>query len=446
MQTGLPFTSYALSGPLLAALTTLGYTHTTPVQAATLPRAMQGESLIVRYQTGSGKTHAFLIPIFSALKPHGGLQTIVVSPTRELAMQSFLFAKTLNDALGNPFKIVVLQGGFDKQRDGEKLNAEPDLLFITPGRMMDIDRFIKKDSLAKIKKIVLDEADMLMDPSFIESTLTVLSLLSQPQILVFSASMAAPLLNRVAKYFRPDSIIEPKEKTINPTGVRHALIDIKHQDPIQAIIDFIDITKPYFLLVFASRVQRVVSLATSLLSRNLKVASLHGELQARERRHLLKRIQEGEFQIVIDSDIASRGMDLPNVSDVLSVDLPQDLDYYFHRAGRAGRFKNDGQSYVLYNSHEEDSLARLKQRGVHFQLLALKNKQLLPVKHLTRGKIFKKEDEALSRDIKIAIQKYSSHEVKPGYKKKVKLAVEKVRSQYKRKAIKKKIRERLFGG
>jgi ATP-dependent RNA helicase CshB len=446
MQTGLPFTSYALSGPLLAALTTLGYTHTTPVQAATLPRAMQGESLIVRYQTGSGKTHAFLIPIFSALKPHGGLQTIVVSPTRELAMQSFLFAKTLNDALGNPFKIVVLQGGFDKQRDGEKLNAEPDLLFITPGRMMDIDRFIKKDSLAKIKKIVLDEADMLMDPSFIESTLTVLSLLSQPQILVFSASMAAPLLNRLAKYFRPDSIIEPKEKTINPTGVRHALIDIKHQDPIQAIIDFIDITKPYFLLVFASRVQRVVSLATSLLSRNLKVASLHGELQARERRHLLKRIQDGEFQIVIASDIASRGMDLPNVSDVLSVDLPQDLDYYFHRAGRAGRFKNDGQSYVLYNSHEEDSLARLKQRGVHFQLLALKNKQLLPVKHLTRGKIFKKEDEALSRDIKIAIQKYSSHEVKPGYKKKVKLAVEKVRSQYKRKAIKKKIRERLFGG
>ncbi len=446
MQTGLPFTSYALSEPLLAALTTLGYTHTTPVQAATLPRAMQGESLIVRYQTGSGKTHAFLIPIFSALKPHGGLQTIVVSPTRELAMQTFVFAKALNEALGNPFKIVVLQGGFDKQRDGEKLNAEPDLLFITPGRMMDIDRFIKKDSLAKIKNIVLDEADMLMDPSFIQSTLTVLSLLTKPQILVFSASMAAPLLNRLAKYFRPDSIIEPKEKTINPTGVRHALIDIKHQDPIQAIIDFIDITKPYFLLVFASRVQRVVSLATSLSARNLKVASLHGELQARERRHLLKRVQEGEFQIVIASDIASRGMDLPNVSDVLSVDLPQDLDYYFHRAGRAGRFKNDGQSYVFYNSHEEDSLARLKQRGVHFQLLALKNKQMLPVKHLTRGKIFKKEDEALSRDIKIAIQKYSSHEVKPGYKKKVRLAVEKVKSQYKRKAIKKKIRERLFGG
>jgi ATP-dependent RNA helicase CshB len=446
MQTGLPFTSYALSEPLLAALTTLGYTHSTPVQAATLPRAMQGDSLIVRYQTGSGKTHAFLIPIFSSLKPHGGLQTIVVSPTRELAMQTFVFAKSLNEALGNPFKIVVLQGGFDKQRDGEKLNAEPDLLFITPGRMMDIDRFIKKDSLANIKNIVLDEADMLMDPSFIQSTLTVLSLLTKPQILVFSASMAAPLLNRLAKYFRPDSIIEPKEKTINPTGVRHALIDIKHQDPIQAIIDFIDITKPYFLLVFASRVQRVVSLATSLSSRNLKVASLHGDLQARERRHLLKRVQEGEFQIVIASDIASRGMDLPNVSVVLSVDLPQDLDYYFHRAGRAGRFKNDGQSYVFYNSHEEDSLARLKQRGVHFQLLALKNKQMLPVKHLTRGKIFKKEDEALSRDIKIAIQKYSSHEVKPGYKKKVKLAVEKVKSQYKRKAIKKKIRERLFGG
>jgi len=446
MNQGLPFSSYALSQPLLKTLNTLGYVNTTPVQAATLPRAMQGDSLIVRYQTGSGKTHAFLIPIFSRLKPHAGLQTIVVSPTRELAMQTFLFAKAINDGLGNPFKMIVLQGGFDKQRDGEKLLVEPDVLFITPGRMMEIDTFIKKESLAKVKLIVLDEADMLMDGSFIDTTLDVLALLKDPQILVFSASMAAPLLNRLAKYFRPDSVVEPKEKTINPLGVKHALIDIKHQDPIQAIIDFIAVTKPYFLLIFASRVQRVITIATALENRQMKVASLHGELQARERRHLLKRIQDAEFQVVVASDIASRGMDLPHVSDILSVDLPQDLDYYFHRAGRAGRYKDQGQSYVFYNSHEEDSLNRLKQRGVQFQLLSLKNKQLLPVQHLTRGTIFKKEDEALSRDIKIAIQKYRSTEVKPGYKKKVKLAVEKVKKLYKRKAIKRKIRDRLFGG
>ena len=117
MNQGLPFSSYALSQQLLKTLNTLGYLNTTPVQAATLPRAMQGDSLIVRYQTGSGKTHAFLIPIFARLKPHAGLQTIVVSPTRELAMQTFLFAKAINDGLGNPFKMVVLQGGFDKQRD-----------------------------------------------------------------------------------------------------------------------------------------------------------------------------------------------------------------------------------------------------------------------------------------------------------------------------------------
>lgn len=446
METGLPFTSYNLSPSLVEALGKLGYTHTTPVQAAVIPRVLRGDSLVVRYQTGSGKTHAFLIPLFAKIKAKEGLQAIVVSPTRELANQTYQFAKSLNDTLGTPLKIVLLQGGFDKQRDEEKLHPMPDILFVTPGRLNEIERLMDKHVYQKLATIVLDEADMLMDATFVESTTRILSNLNQPQILVFSASMAAPLLNRLSKYFNSDSTIEPKEKAINPSGVKHSLIDIKHQDQIQSIIDIIAIRKPYFLLIFASRIQRVVQIEQALKARQLKVISLHGDLQARERRHLLKRIHQGEFQMVVASDIASRGMDLPDVSDVLSVDLPQDLDYYFHRAGRAGRFKNDGQSYVFYNSHEEDSLKRLKQRGVHFNLLSLKHGQLQSIKHLTRGKIFKKEDEALSRDIKIAIQKYRSNEVKPGYKKKVKLAVEKVKHQYKRKAIKKKIRERLFGG
>ncbi len=446
METGLPFTSYHLPPVLIEALSKLGYTHSTPVQSSVIPRVLRGDSLVVRYQTGSGKTHAFLIPIFAMVKPKIGLQVMVISPTRELANQTYQFAKSLNETLGSPLKIVLLQGGYDKQHDQDKLNPLPEILFVTPGRVNEIQGILDHQVFQGLKTIVLDEADMLMDPSFIESTTQILAKLTQPQILVFSASMAAPLLNRLSKYFKSDSTIEPKEKSINPYGVKHALIDIKHQDPIQSIIEILSIRKPYFLLIFASRVQRVIQIEEALKSRQLKVASLHGELQARERRHLLKRIQSGEFQIVVASDIASRGMDLPDVSDVLSVDLPQDLDYYFHRAGRAGRFKNEGQSYVFYNSHEEDSLERLKQRGVHFSFLSLKNSQLQPIRHLNRSKVFKKEDEALSRDIKIAIQKYRSSEVKPGYKKKVKLAVEKVKHQYKRKAIKKKIRARLFGG
>jgi ATP-dependent RNA helicase CshB len=446
MEKRLPFASFAIPSSLLTALTGLGYTHASLVQESTLPRALRGESLMVRYQTGSGKTHAFLIPLFAKVTAEAGLQAIIVSPTRELANQTFQFAKTLNDALGSLLKITVLTGGFDKLHDQDRLASLPNILCVTPGRFQEIQTFISKENLAKVKTIVLDEADMLMDESFLDSTTALLGFIHHPQLLVFSASMATSLLNRLAKYFRPDSIIEPKDKAINPRQVRHQLIDIKHQDPIQAILDFIQVVKPYFLMVFASKVVRVKQIAEALKNRGLEVALLHGELQARERRHLLKRIHEGEFAIVVASDIASRGMDLPNVSDVLSIDLPSDLDYYFHRAGRAGRFDKAGTSSVFYNSHEEDSLQRLKQRGIHFELVALKHGELAAVKYLTRGKLFKKEDEALSRDIKKAIQKYASHEVKPGYKKKVKLAVEKVKSQYKRKAIKKKIRQRLFGG
>lgn len=446
MEKRLPFASFAIPSPLLNRLKDLGYTHASAVQESTIPRALRGESLIVRYQTGSGKTHAFLIPIFARLKPELGLQVLIVSPTRELANQTFQFAKQLNDALLSPFKITVLTGGFDQGHDQDRLSALPHLLCVTPGRFETIAKRLSKTELSGIQTIVLDEADMLMDTSFLEATSQILSRIERPQLLVFSASMATPLLNRLAGYFRPDSVIEPKEKNINPHQVKHQLIDIKHQDPVQAIVDYLAIVKPYFLMIFASKISRVIGLAESLKQRGIKLAIIHGDLQARERRHLLKRIQAGEFAVVVASDIASRGMDLPNVSDVLSVDLPGDLDYYFHRAGRAGRFDQAGTSSVFYNSHEEDSLQRLKQRGIHFNLVALKDGGLREMKHLTRGKLFRKEDEALSRDIKIAIQKYRSSEVKPGYKKKVKLAVEKVKKLYKRKAIKKKIRDRLFGG
>jgi ATP-dependent RNA helicase CshB len=446
MEKRLPFASFALASPLLKALASLGYTHASTVQESVIPRALRGESLIVRYQTGSGKTHAFLIPLFAKINPALGLQAIIVSPTRELANQTYQFAKQCNDALGQPLKITVLIGGFDKMHDETRLSPVPHILCVTPGRFQEIQSLISRDELKAVTTIVLDEADMLMDESFLDSTSALLTVTLRPQLLVFSASMATPLLNRLAKYFRPDSIIEPKDKAINPRQIRHQLIDIKHQDPIQAIVDFIAVAQPFFLMIFASRVERVIALGESLRTRQLTVAVLHGDLQARERRHLLKRIHEGEFAVVVASDIASRGMDLPDVSDVLSVDLPSDLDYYFHRAGRAGRFDKPGTSSVFYNSHEENSLERLKQRGVHFELVALKQGKLQPLKYLTRGKLFKKEDEDLSRDIKKAIQKYQSHEVKPGYKKKVKLAVEKVKKQYKRKAIKKKIRDRLFGG
>ena len=108
METGLPFTSYHLSAVLIEALTKLGYTHTTPVQSAVIPRALRGDSLVVRYQTGSGKTHAFLIPMFANVKPKEGLQVMVISPTRELAIQTYQFAKTLNDALFFIFKYIQI--------------------------------------------------------------------------------------------------------------------------------------------------------------------------------------------------------------------------------------------------------------------------------------------------------------------------------------------------
>ena len=164
----------------------------------------------------------------------------------------------------------------------------------------------------------------------------------------------------------------------------------------------------------------------------------------RERKMMLRRIAEGEFTLICASDIAARGMDLPDISDVVSLDLPRDLAYYFHRAGRTGRYRASGTSYVFYTKDQQRAIDTLTQKGITFTLMTLKAsglKQTAPErtwKHV--------EQPELKRDIKKAIQRYASKEVKPGYKKKVKRAVERVKQKYKRKAIDAVIRKRLYGG
>jgi ATP-dependent RNA helicase CshB len=305
---------------------------------------------------------------------------------------------------------------------------------------------VSYESLKLVKTLVIDEADMLLDPTFKPSIDLILQALNAAQKLVFSASIAKPLVAMMRRYIHPDAVIDPPQKTINPDRIHHALIDIKHQPVLQAIRDFIAIKQPYFLLIFSSKVATVKTVYHEMIEAQMKVGILHGELTQRERRSMHHRILQGEFAVVIASDMASRGIDLPAVSDVLSLDLPRDIDYYFHRAGRTGRYDKQGSSSVFYNAYEDPTIHRLKDKGVRFNLMVLKQGVLKPVTSFERAKLYRKEDPSLQKDIKIAIQKFQSTHVKPGYKKKVKLAVERVKKFHKRKSIQQKIRQRVYGG
>jgi ATP-dependent RNA helicase CshB len=283
-----------------------------------------------------------------------------------------------------------------------------------------------------------------MDDSFSPLIFSFLQRFESTQLLIFSASFNQHLIPKFKAYIHADHVFEDDTPTINSNAIVHKLIDIRHQSPVDAIMKCIQLLNPFRLIIFASTVQKVKMISESLIEHQLPIATMHGELAFRERKSLLKRIQNGQYQIIVASDMAARGMDFPDVSDVISVDLPKDITYYYHRAGRTGRLNKTGTSYVFHQKDDAHLLKRLEQQGVKFLPFVLKDNALTPAR---AKRTFKpQEDTQFKRDLKKAMHQSRSSKVKPGYKRKVKRAVEKVKKQYKRKAINAKIRKRLFGG
>ena len=440
----LPFSSFSLRESTIRGLSSLGYQVATPVQQVVIPSALRGESLIARFETGSGKTHAFLIPTFERLQSEGGLQVLIVIPTRELVSQTYAFAKALVDTIYPWVRLMRLTGGKAMEEDLHQLKQQPHVVILTPGRLTSVLNAMNNTSFQQLKTIVLDEADMLLDNTFIHEVDGLLKRTNAQQLLVFSASISKPLLGMLRQYIRPDHIFEPDEKTVNNANITHILVDTRHQEMLQAFVLLYRHLMPYRLLVFASKVATIKSFHQGLAEKGIDTALLHGEMSFRERKMMLKRIASGEFSLICASDIAARGMDIPDISDVLSLDLPQDLAYYFHRAGRTGRYQSKGTSYVFFTKDQQRAIQTLTEKGVTFTRMALKAEGLKPS---SSERVYRREENPeVKRDIKKAIQRYSSHQVKPGYKKKVKRAVARVKQKYKRKAIDTIVKKRVYGG
>ena len=248
---------------------------------------------------------------------------------------------------------------------------------------------------------------------------------------------------QLEKYIGSEFLYEGEEQKTS-SRVAHHFVDVRHVGTVEALSKFLDIRRPYFCLVFASKKEDVKTIYEGLKAKKYSVTYFSGDLDSRERKQVLKRIRADEYQIVVCSDLLSRGIDLDNVTDVISVDLPMDLSYYYHRAGRTGRFDKTGDSWVFYNV---DSLSRPKEllsQGLPFDYYILKNDRLeknelgLDAKKKFSGK--KKFSEEELKEVKIAKAKTSLKTVKPGYKKKQMRAVEKVKNKYRRKAIQKSIK------
>lgn len=415
------------------ALDEINFKEPTEVQARLIPTILKGKSVVGQSQTGSGKTHTFLLPIFQNLNAQKDeVQAVITTPSRELAYQIYEAAKQLAKFSPENIWIQNYVGGTDKQRQIEKLKShQPQLVIGTPGRILDLVRENALD-IHNAHYLVVDEADMTLDLGFLKETDAIASTLPKDlQMLVFSATIPEKLRPFLRKYmYNPVIEVVANKHVISPT-IDNWLISTKGRDRNKLIYDLLTMGEPYLALVFANTKERADELTNYLRSQGLKVAKVHGGIQPRQRKRIMREIQNLDYQFVVATDLAARGIDIEGVSHVINDDIPKDLEFFVHRVGRTGRNGMKGTAITLYEPSEEKLIDELESMGVHFVPKAVKNGEI--VDSYDRNRREKRQTRKESMDPKLrGFVKKEKKKRKPGYKKKIKRAIKRDEQQKRR--------------
>lgn len=419
------FTDTRLRSEIRQGLAKIGFTKPTPVQEKVIPAMLKGESVIVQAATGSGKTHAYLIPILNAIDEDARyVQAIVTAPSRELADQLYRVARQLRDNSGLNIAIAHLAGGSDRDRQIARFEQnKPQLVIATPGRLLD---FADKKILLldQVKNFVIDEADMTLDLGFLADVDKIAARLPKDVVMsAFSATIPVKLTNFLRKYMaKPEEIVIDNPAVIAPT-IKNDLLDIGSKDRKKIVYKLLTMGQPYLALVFANTKQMVDELADYLTKQGLKVAKIHGGITERERKRTLREVRAGQYQYVVASDLAARGIDLPGVSMVINYEIPKDLEFIIHRIGRTGRNGLPGHAVTLVREEEMNRVGALEHMGVHFDFVEIKDGALAPRTHYRRRDNRTAANRQLDPHMKGVVKKVKSKR-KPGYKKKIKQAIQ----------------------
>lgn len=415
------------------ALDEINFKEPTEVQARLIPTILKGKSVVGQSQTGSGKTHTFLLPIFQNLNAQKDeVQAVITTPSRELAYQIYEAAKQLAKFSPENIWIQNYVGGTDKQRQIEKLKShQPQLVIGTPGRILDLVRENALD-IHNAHYLVVDEADMTLDLGFLKETDAIASTLPKDlQMLVFSATIPEKLRPFLRKYmYNPVIEVVANKHVISPT-IDNWLVSTKGRDRNKLIYDLLTMGEPYLALVFANTKERADELTNYLRSQGLKVAKVHGGIQPRQRKRIMREIQNLDYQFVVATDLAARGIDIEGVSHVINDDIPEDLEFFVHRVGRTGRNGMKGTAITLYEPSEEKLIDELESMGVHFVPKAVKNGEI--VDSYDRNRREKRQTRKESMDPKLrGFVKKEKKKRKPGHKKKIKRAIKRDEQQKRR--------------
>ncbi len=360
----------------------------TPVQEKTIPLLLEGKDVIGQAQTGTGKTLAFLLPMVERInKEEGKVQALVVTPTRELAIQITHEAKKL--AENTELNILAAYGGQDVEKQLHKLKGAVHLVIGTPGRLLD---HMRRGTLQlkNLKILVLDEADQMLHMGFLPEVETILSHTPKDrQTMLFSATIPAGVRKLAQKVTKDAQQINVKSETVTLEAISQMVVETTDRKKQEALCQVLGEQKPFMAIVFCRTKRRAHALNMALQEWGYLSEELHGDLTQGKREKVMKAFRKLELQLLVATDVAARGLDIEGITHIYNYDMVQDVESYIHRIGRTGRAGEVGMAVTFVTPRDRDSL-HLVEKGIGMKL---DRRQIGMEKHQDRKPVKAEKDD-----------------------------------------------------
>ncbi|PEJ09109.1 ATP-dependent RNA helicase DbpA [Bacillus wiedmannii] len=385
------FSNYALSKEVRRALTGLGYEHPTEVQGEVIPVALQKKDLVVKSQTGSGKTASFGIPLCEMVEwEENKPQALILTPTRELAVQ--VKEDITNIGRFKRIKAAAIYGKSPFARQKLELKQKTHIVVGTPGRVLD---HIEKGtlSLERLKYLVIDEADEMLNMGFIDQVEAIIDELPTKRMtMLFSATLPEDVEKLSRTYMNAPTHIEIKAAGITTDKIEHTLFEVREEEKLSLLKDVTMIENPDSCIIFCRTQENVDHVYRQLKRVNYPCDKIHGGMVQEDRFEVMDDFRKGKFRYLVATDVAARGIDIDNITHVINYDIPLEKESYVHRTGRTGRAGNNGKAITFITPYENRFLEEIEEY-IGFEIpkeLAPSKEEVIKGKAVFEEKIYAK--------------------------------------------------------
>lgn len=352
------FENLGVSKDIIERLKHQGVTSPTPVQEQSIPSLLNGEDVIAQAQTGTGKTFAFLVPILEKVDPSSGnVQAVIVTPTRELALQ---ITSEVTKLKTEDTHVLAVYGGQDVAKQANKLNGKAHIVIATPGRLLD---HLRRGTinLEGVRHLVLDEADQMLEAGFLPDVQDILRQTpTERQTMLFSATITPQVQTLGKKILKHPKRVVVKEEKVTVANIKQLLYETTDRAKQDTLIHIMGEHRPFLAVIFCRTKRRASKLNDALITKGFESDELHGDLSQAKRERVMQRFRDAKIQYLVATDVAARGLDVEGITHVFNYDIPQDPESYIHRIGRTGRAGGKGLAITFAAPKDRQALQQIE--------------------------------------------------------------------------------------